>query len=443
MKKLLAFFAVAFIVVFYGTCSEAVWQPQLDKERVKELEAAHEEGCQDMARLSEAQEKLRLFKQANDRSYGLPSEVEALERMLSTAETFMDDELEDIESLLESIKKKYDCEDYGNLIEAITNQKISPPEWRGRPLTCSTTASTRIMISTIQWAKEFMPRLEAALKEAKKDAKAMADKQKEPKKLTEFPGDTYSGGDLGDIKAQMLKVQRDSAKKSSDEVINLSVTSDWTKGIYRDTKQPYRTIRGTVLFADTDGDGASYFTSFKYISDKVDDEWQPLKLRASGIGPTGWAKAQKGSLGGTGSKGFLGTLLWLVLVISNILAGIIAGQSLIKPRLPAIEKIAQPLAPFSMPIGLVALCAGVLSFILSLLCLRPLLGIIPQATAVLLGLILASDFIKEKAKGKLKDQIEGQEAKLEQVNAYSQIIGIAGLVAGVIYLFTGGALYFI
>jgi len=437
----MAFFAIAFVVVFSGAESDAVWQTNLDPDQIKELEAAREEGCDDVARLSEAEKKLMHFKQANDRSYGLPSDVEELERMQSAAEKFVDDDLEDIEDLLKSLKKKYKCSNYEEISDTIRLKYLNPPEWvGGRPHKCPTPASTRGMVVKLEWIKEFMPKLEAALKDAKKDAKAMADKQKEPKKLTEFPADAYSGKDLDEIKAQMLKVQRDSAKKSSDEVINLSVTSDWTKGIYRDTKIPYRTIRGTALFVDSDGDGASYYTSFKYISDKIDDEWQPLKLKNSGISPSGYAKAEKGSLEGSSSGGgFVGKLLWLLLVLSNILAGIIAGQSLIKPKLPAIEKISEPLAPFSMPIGLVALCVGILSFILSLLGLRPLAGIIPQATAVLLGIVLASDFIKEKAKGKL----EGQEARLEQVNAYSQLIGIAGLIAGVIYLFTRGALYLI
>jgi hypothetical protein len=96
-----------------------------------------------------------------------------------------------------------------------------------------------------------------------------------------------------------------------------------------------------------------------------------------------------------------------------------------------------------MQIGLTALAAGLLSFTLSILGLRLLYVIIPQVTAVVLGFLLAYDYIKSNAKGKLKEQIDHSQDSIAKVNAYTQTIGLAGLVAGILYLLLNGSLYFI
>ena len=80
---------------------------------------------------------------------------------------------------------------------------------------------------------------------------------------------------------------------------------------------------------------------------------------------------------------------------------------------------------------------------MSMLGLRLLYGIIPQLTAVLLGIILAYDYIQANAKGKLKDQMENSHEMVSQVNVYAQTIGLIGLAAGIVYLFFNGSFYFI
>ncbi|MDX2510013.1 MAG: hypothetical protein QNK28_10745 [Desulfobacterales bacterium] len=237
----------------------------------------------------------------------------------------------------------------------------------------------------------------------------------------------------------MLKIFVD----SKQEITGIVVTSDWHKGIYRDSKLPYRKINCTVLYADTDGDDVSRYLTHVFISDSINEEWQPLKYKGIVGHPEGWAKSAKGSLGGGGGKGIIGSLVWLLLVIVNIAAGLIAGQDLLKSKVAAIEKVIAPLQPFSALIGVSALGVGLLSFILSVLSLHILAGIIPQLTAVALGLVLGSEVIKGKATGKLKEAMVKHEAHLQQVNTRSQLIGVAGLVVGVLYLFLGGARYVI
>ena len=145
----------------------------------------------------------------------------------------------------------------------------------------------------------------------------------------------------------------------------------------------------------------------------------------------------------SGADGFLGTLLWFVLALANILGGLIAAKAMLNKYHPAIEKSTSFLTPYSIQIGLVALAAGILGFVMSLLGLRLLHGIIPQVTAALLGIILAYDYIKANAKGKIQDQINNSQAAITQVNAYSQTIGLAGLVVGILYLAFNGSFYFI
>lgn len=265
----------------------------------------------------------------------------------------------------------------------------------------------------------------------------------EAKQLTDFPNDNFSGGDLSAVKEQMLKALLGSVIKNENEVTGIAVISDWVEGKYTDSKQPYRKINGTVLFEDNDGDGISRFTSYVFISNEVNGNWQPLIFKAFCNGcPEGWTEAGSGSMVSTGN-GFLGTLLWFILALSNILAGLIAGKTMLNKYHSLIEKITSILTPYAIQIGIVSLGAGILSFILSMLGLRLLYGIIPQLTAVLLGIILAYDYIQANAKGKLKDQMENSQEMVSKVNVYAQTIGIIGLAAGLIYLFLNGSFYFI
>ena len=111
----------------------------------------------------------------------------------------------------------------------------------------------------------------------------------------------------------MLAALLGNVTKSNDEVLDIAVTSNWNEGIYTDTKQAYRKIMGTVLFADKDGDGVSRYTSYIFISNKADGNWQQLKFKAFNASIEGWAEPRKGDLGSPAGKGFIGTLMWLLL----------------------------------------------------------------------------------------------------------------------------------
>jgi hypothetical protein len=96
-----------------------------------------------------------------------------------------------------------------------------------------------------------------------------------------FPGDSYDGGDLKRIRAQMKKALVGQVAKSADEILDVSVIGDWAHGAYTDTKVRYRKITGTVLWADTDDDKVCRYNSYVFISDELSGgEWSPVRYRA-------------------------------------------------------------------------------------------------------------------------------------------------------------------
>jgi len=411
----------------------------MDPAKIKLLEEASEKALEDVKKLNKYAEKLVAFRQANEKAYGFPSELEKLQKMHEATKSFEDDELEEIIDYYESIKEKYNAMSANDLNVAV-RKVIDPFQDSGK---MSVPWSANTLEQDLTWFKEFKPELERKLEKAEEQAEQTAAEQNKAKQLSDFPEDTYNDGDLADLKQQMLKALLNSVIKTTDEVTGIAIISDWVEGKYTDSKQLYRKISGCVLFADNDNDGISRFTSYVFIANKVDGDWQKLKIKSFCNGcPEGWADAGSGSMAASGS-GFLGTLLWFVLAVSNILAGLIAGKELLKKYVPAIEKITVFLGPYSIQIGLVALGAGIASFVISVLSLKIFTGIIPQATAVVLGFILAYDYIKTNATGKLKDQIENSQEAINKVSIYSQTIGLAGLIVGVLYFITHGSIYFL
>jgi len=410
-----------------------------DQAEYERLTKASEEALAEMKELNTHAEKLVLFRQANEKAYGFPSELEKLQKMHEATESFEDDELEEIVEYYESIKEKYNATNANDLNVAV-GKVINPFQESGK---ISFPWSANTLEQDLVWFEEFKPELVKKLEKAEEQAEQTAEELNKSKELSDFPEDSYSGSDLADIKEQMLKALTGPVIKSTEEVTGIAVISDWDEGIYTDSEKPYRKINGAVLFEDKDDDGVSRFTSYVFISNEVDGDWQPLKFKAFCNGCSeGWANSGSGSMSG-GGDGFLESLLWLVLAVANILGGLVAGKEKLNRYHPLIEKVTSSLAPYSIQIGLVALAAGILGFVMSLIGLRVLYGIIPQVSAALLGIVLAYDYIKVNAKGAIQEQIDNQKAAIAQVNSYSQTIGLAGLAVGIFYLLFNGAFYFI
>ncbi|MCW9013178.1 MAG: hypothetical protein OQL06_05290 [Gammaproteobacteria bacterium] len=379
------------------------------------------------------------FQQSHDRPKGFSWDQKELQTLHEETLDFKNNQLKDITKYFLSLQKKYNtsADNFTSTMHKVIN-----------PIPGSVTKNFSSPASELnffnEWLTKYLPDLEKAMDEAKQVAKEEADRQDKSKQLVDYPSDSYSGGDLSDIKQQMLKALNPSVIKNETEVLEISVTSDWKSGIYRDTKIEYRKIQGTVLFHDKDNDGISRFMTYVFISDKTSGNWSQLKFKAFCMGcPEGWSEARGGTFDPSSSDGTMSTLLWLLLSVVNIVAGMIAAKAFLNQKAPALDKVLTELDKLSIPIGLAALALGVLGFVYSFISLNILASIIPQLTAVLLGLILAYDTIKKNAKGKLKDQIDQSKDKVKQLNVYSQTIGLACLGVGLVHLILGGSLYII
>ena len=441
MKKVLLNFTVVFSIVVFGFsfsfAQEEKSLKDMPQNEYDKYEKASEDALKEVNEFAKMAEKLRIFRQSNDMAYGFPADLVKLKKMQNETESFADNELKKIEDFYKSLQDKYNANDANSLNVAL--EKVINPF----PQSKKHFQWPAAVEQNIAWFNAFQPELKKALEEAESQAEKDTEQQNKAKQVSDFPDDSYGSGDLTDIKKQMLKALFGNVIKSGEEVTAISVTSDWKEGAYSDSKQPYRKIDGTVLFADTDDDGISRFTSFVFIANKANGDWQPLKYKAFCNGcPEGWAKAGSGSMS-AGGDGFLGSLLWFVLALANIFGGLLTAKAILNKYHPLIEKLTSFLAPYSIQIGLTGLIAALLGFIISMLGLRLLYGIIPQVTAVLLGIILAYDYIQSNAKGKMKEQMENSQEIIKQVNVYAQTIGLAALVVGILYLFLKGSLYFI
>lgn len=103
-----------------------------------------------------------------------------------------------------------------------------------------------------------------------------------------FPKSTYTGSDLQQIRQAMRRALVGPVTKNPSEIVDVSVTSNWKSGRYTDTLVEYRKIQGTVLWADTDGDGVQRYTSYSFIQTKSSGGWSTLRFnRFVNGGPEG------------------------------------------------------------------------------------------------------------------------------------------------------------
>lgn len=96
----------------------------------------------------------------------------------------------------------------------------------------------------------------------------------------EFPKSTYSGSDLNSVREAMKRALVGPVAKSSSEIVDVAVTSGWRSGRYTDSKLEYRKIQGTVLWADSDGDGVLRYTSYSFIQNREGNGWSTLRFKA-------------------------------------------------------------------------------------------------------------------------------------------------------------------
>jgi hypothetical protein len=93
-----------------------------------------------------------------------------------------------------------------------------------------------------------------------------------------IPKDAWTGKGRAkvekDIRSALLKTDLASGPKDIVQVVITS--SDWTEGRFEVTRQPYRKVTATILFADSNADGACRYTSYNFLSKGKRTGWTPL-----------------------------------------------------------------------------------------------------------------------------------------------------------------------
>lgn len=188
---------VVMIVLACGCCpwtaaqmvdeSEAKhWDPKIGPEYLAELKAARDAALADMQQLVKAEEALRIFRQNNDRAYGLPSDLDELKQMKQAADAFADTELKDARAVYELMKKKYEATTSEQLDSAL-QRAVNPPQWTGTPVHYPDPAN--FLERDLKWTQEFLPRLQADFKEKQASTSEPPAAQNKPKQRSNLPKD--------------------------------------------------------------------------------------------------------------------------------------------------------------------------------------------------------------------------------------------------------------
>lgn len=191
---------------------------------------------------------------------------------------------------------------------------------------------------------------------------------------------------------------------------------------------------------------------------------EPYRMRASKI-PANAASAGTvttsapgvtgvtGSAGSTrDSTGAFGWVLWLLLALANIAAGALAAEGFLAAKLPpAVQTYLLKGKSMRSGIGATALVVGLLCLVWSLIALRPLSGLLPELSAIAVGLVLARPILANRvqiaanaaasapteAPGfalKAQRALEAQATRLETLQIP---LGLAAIALGVLHLLLG------
>ncbi len=93
-----------------------------------------------------------------------------------------------------------------------------------------------------------------------------------------MPPDAWTGKGRAqiekEIRAALLKTDLASGP---DDILRVSITStEWTEGRFAVTREPYRKLTATILFADSNADEACRYTSYNFLSKGKRSGWTPL-----------------------------------------------------------------------------------------------------------------------------------------------------------------------
>lgn len=359
----------------------------------------------------------------------MPSDVEALRGLQEQHEEFLGKTLDPAESLLDELKKKYDAKN-ANQLRIKLDQAINPEQAVSirREVAFQDGTFTR----SLPAIKKFTATVKSRIKESEKLAAETVERLRA--RVVEFQAHTYAGGDREKIISEVKQAVIVSQPKPR-EIINISVVSEWYDGVHAISRIPYRTIKASVAYADSDGNGLCHFSAVRFIS----DDGASLKYKAvvaggpyEGVAECDQAAEVNGGLASASSNSGLGILLWLCLVVVNLLGGMfLLREKLPQLQIPVWQKMEQHASSF----GVVAIAVAFAGFVFETMSLSLLHNLLPQLSAALLGLLIGAQFIVT--------QQEKAAQVIEKLQPFTHSVAISGLSLGVLHLLLGGNFYFI
>lgn len=123
-------------------------------------------------------------------------------------------------------------------------------------------------------------------------------------------------------------------------------------------------------------------------------------MRASKVAAGAGGAGGAAGAGPSGGWGLFAIVFWLGLALVNLAAGFLAAEPLLTAKASPLAPVTKALAPLKVTVGLAAMAIGGLAFLRALvLYFAPLADLLPQAAAILAGLLLARERLTVVAAG--------------------------------------------
>jgi len=182
-----------------------------------------------------------------------------------------------------------------------------------------------------------------------------------------------------------------------------------------------------MVFYTAEENGIKKGLPIRYANSKQYAKYQMLIKNISGGISTSGHRSDSSSAGGFG--------IWRLLMSLFLIAGgIIAANALIAGKLPQIGGVVKVLTGLVMPIGFILILLGLGGFLCNLVRLAPHASILPQFTALALGII----FIRKSPSVQKNSKVAPILGKFAFLDNMESPLGLVSIVLGFLHLIIGG-----
>ena len=318
-------------------------------------------------------------------------------------------------------------------------------------------------------AKEMLKKADEKFKKAQTAINKKIDEAKWPGNYKNFAG-PGSPESLAKSALEWLQNDENSRKNNKDHTFAVCVKGDWViakKNILGNPIQWGLPIYGACYNEKEKKEGVCRVFGLTIITAEGKNVRKAPPWTAVRVGDIFKMKINNIESGSSSKCGNFCAVFWLGLAFGNILAGLLAASTIVKQKIPKLKSFYEKITPFSNVIGVIVLAIGVLSLIgavLQLFVLKFVIlsNIIPQLSAIAIGLFLGKELLLKKPKldkiselsdsdaakkaeevaenatAKAQDLLKKYEDKINLLEKYQEKIGVACVIIGVLHLFLSG-----